>query len=49
MLALGPFLGEVCGKGGVPKADVFSGVIEGVAKIAGAALLHVRIAVFKLS
>lgn len=48
MLTLGSFLGQVCGKGGVPEADVFSGVIEGVAKITGASFLHVGIAVFEL-
>ena len=48
MFALSSFLGEVYGKGGVPEADVFGGVIEGVTKITGASLLHVGIAVFEL-
>ena len=34
--------------GRVPEADVFSGVIEGIAEIAGASLLHMGIAVFEL-
>lgn len=43
MFTFSPFLSQVGGKCRVPAADVFGGVIEGVAKIAGAALLHVRI------
>ena len=43
MLALSPFFGKIGSKDRIPVADVFGGVIEGVAKIAGAALLHVRI------
>ena len=43
VLALSPFLGEVSGKGRLPKADVFGGVIKRVAQITGASLLHVRV------
>ena len=45
MLALGAFLGKVSGKSRVPMADVFGGVKEGIAEIAGASLFHVRISV----
>lgn len=34
VFALSPFFGEVGGKGRVPEADIFSGIVEGVAQIA---------------
>lgn len=33
---------------GVPVADIFGSIVEGVSQIPGASLLHVRIAVFEL-
>ena len=48
MLALGPLVGKVSGKGGAPAADILVSVIECVAQMAGTTLFYVRIAVFEL-
>ena len=48
MLALRPFFGEVSGKNRIPMANVLGGVENGKSEIAGAALFHMGIAVFKL-
>ena len=49
VLALGELLGEVGRERGVPAADVLGGVVEGVAQVARAALLHVGEAVLELA
>ena len=43
VLSFGSLLGQVSGKGRIPETDVFRGIEEGVAKVAGAAFLHVRV------
>ena len=48
MLALGPLLSQVSGKDGVPVANVFCGIVKGIAQIAETAFLHMRIAIFEL-
>ena len=48
VLTLSPLLGKISGKGWVPKADVFGGVVKRVAQITGASLLHVRVQIATL-
>ena len=48
VLALCPFLGEIGGKGWIPKADIFGGIKKRVAQISGAPFLHVGVTVFQL-
>jgi len=38
MLALSSFLSQVSGEGGVPVANVFGGIVKGIAQIAGTSL-----------
>lgn len=42
VLALSPLLGKISRKGRIPKANIFGGVVKGVAQITGAAFFHVR-------
>ena len=48
MLALRTFLREIGGKGWVPKANVFGGIVDRIAQVSGASLFHVGIAVLEL-
>ena len=43
VLTLSPLLGKISGKGWVPKADIFGGVVKRIAQIAGASPFHVLI------
>ena len=43
MLALGSLLSKISSKDRIPKADIFRGVVEGVAQISGSSLLHVGV------
>lgn len=45
MLAFSPLFCQISGEGSIPMADVLCGVVERVAKVTGAAFLHVRIGV----
>ena len=49
VLPLGPLFSEVSSKGRVPETDILGGVVKGVAKVPGAALLHVWVAVLELT
>ena len=49
VLALGPLLSKVSSKCWIPVADVLCGIENGISQISGASLLHVRIAISKLS
>lgn len=49
MLAFSPLLGKAGSKGRPPMADVFGNIVEGIAQIPGATLLHVGTAVFELT
>ncbi len=40
VLALGTFLGQISREGRVPQANLFRGIIESIAQIFGASLLH---------
>ena len=43
VLALSPLLSKVSGKDRIPKADIFGGVVKGVAQIAGTSLFHGKV------
>ena len=43
VLALSPLLGKISSKGWVPKADIFGGVVKGVAQITGTSLFHGKV------
>ena len=45
MLGLRPFLGEIGSKGRVPETDILGCVVEGVAQVSRATLLHVGITI----
>ena len=49
VFTLRSLLGEICGKGGIPQADIFGGIEDGVAQVSGASFLHMGIAVFELA
>ena len=49
MLAFSPLFCQISGEGSIPMADVLCGVVERVAKVTGAAFLHVRIGVIQLA
>ena len=49
MLAFSPLFCQISGEGSIPMADVLCGVIERIAKVTGAAFLHVCIGVVQLA